>query len=142
MILEHIHQFLGNIVRTCNITQNYVDEDDPWSVILAAAAFVIRSTTNRMNGYSPVQLIFGRDMILLIKHTVYWELISHRKQTQINKYNIHENINQVDHDHKVGENACSINTLHTNMKLHIRAICDNTLFYQRRSQCTMWCDKN
>ena len=29
-ILERIHQVLGNLVRTCNITETYVDEDDPW----------------------------------------------------------------------------------------------------------------
>ena len=28
-ILERIHQVLGNLVQTCNITQTYVDEDDP-----------------------------------------------------------------------------------------------------------------
>ena len=51
-------------------TQTYVGEDEPWTGILAAAAFAIRSTTNRQNLYSPGQLIFGRDMILPIKHRV------------------------------------------------------------------------
>ena len=46
-ILKQIHQVIGNLVLTCNITQNYDDKDDPWSVILATAAFVILSTTNR-----------------------------------------------------------------------------------------------
>ena len=69
-VLELIHQVLGNLVRTCNITQTYVDKDDPWSGILAAEAFTILSTTNVMKGYSPGQLIFGRDMILPIKHRV------------------------------------------------------------------------
>ena len=57
-ILEHICQLLGNLVRTCNITQHYADGDDPWTGILAAAAFVVRSTTNRLKVYSPGQLIF------------------------------------------------------------------------------------
>ena len=38
-ILEHIHQVLGNLVRNFNITQTYVDIDDPWSGILAAESF-------------------------------------------------------------------------------------------------------
>ena len=46
-ILKHIHQVIGNLVLTCNITQTYNDKDDPWSGILAAASFVIISTTNR-----------------------------------------------------------------------------------------------
>ena len=45
-ILNHIHQIIGNLVLTCNITQTYYDKDDPWSGILDAAAFVILSTTN------------------------------------------------------------------------------------------------
>ena len=71
-ILERIHQVLGNLVQTCNINQTYVDKDDPWSGILAAPEFAIISTTNRTKRYSTVQLVFGCDMILLIKHKVDW----------------------------------------------------------------------
>ena len=48
--LERIRQVLGNLVQTFNISnKTYVDKDDPWMVILAAAAFTIRLTTNRQN---------------------------------------------------------------------------------------------
>ena len=43
-ILERIHQVLGNLVQTCNITKTYVYKDDPWSGILDAEFFVIIST--------------------------------------------------------------------------------------------------
>ena len=66
-ILERIQKVLGNLVRTCNITQTYVDKDDPWSVILAESAFLIISITNRLKMYSLVQLLFGRGVIILIK---------------------------------------------------------------------------
>ena len=66
-----------------------------------ASEFAIFSTTNRLKGYSLVQLVFCSDMIILIKHRVYWELIRQRKQMQINKDNIHENIKRFDHDYKV-----------------------------------------
>ena len=70
-ILEWIQQVLGSLVRTFNVsTQTYVDKNDPYMGILAAAEFVIRSTNNRQKYYSPGQLIFGRDMILPIKHRV------------------------------------------------------------------------
>ena len=72
-VLERIHQVIGNLVRTFNIsTQTYVDKNDPYMGILAAAEFVIRSTNNRQKYYSPGQLIFGRDIILLVKHRVGW----------------------------------------------------------------------
>ena len=63
-------------MQTFNIpNQTYVDENDLWKGILAAATFEIFSTDNRQKNHSPVQLIFGRDMNLLIKHTVNWELL-------------------------------------------------------------------
>ena len=87
-ILELINQVLGKLVRTCNNTQTYVEEDDPWLVNFAAAAFSIISTTNNPKGYSLGQLLFGCDIIIPIKHRVDWELIRQKKQTQINKENI------------------------------------------------------
>ena len=74
--MEKIHQVLGNLVRTSNISQTYVDEDEPWSGILAAAVFEIRSTTNRQEGYGPVKLISDRVIILPIELMVDWEIIS------------------------------------------------------------------
>ena len=65
-VLERIRQVLVNLVRTFNIfTQIYVDANESWTVILAAVAFAIFSTTNNQKGYIPDQLIFGHDMILL-----------------------------------------------------------------------------
>ena len=47
-VLERINQVLVNIVRTFNVsTQTYFDKNDPLTGILAAAEFVIHSTTNR-----------------------------------------------------------------------------------------------
>ena len=54
-----------------------------------------------LKGYSPGQLLFGRDMILLIKHEVGWGLIRQRKQTQINKDNICKNKHRVYYDYNV-----------------------------------------
>ena len=57
-------------MRTFNITETYVDEDDPWLGILAASSFAIISTTNRLKGCSLGQLVFFRDTIIPIKHKV------------------------------------------------------------------------
>ena len=78
-MLERIHQVLGNLVQTYNIKGTYVDKYDPWSGTLATAAFEIRSTENRLKCYSLGQLLFGHDMILLIKHKVDWKLIRQKK---------------------------------------------------------------
>ena len=55
-----------------------------------------------MKGYIMDQFIFGRDIILPIKHMVYWKLILQKKLSQINKDNIRKNRNRVDHNYKVG----------------------------------------
>ena len=100
-VLKQIHQVLGNLVQTFNISQTYIDKNDPWTVILDAAAFAIFSTTNSQKGYSPGKLIFGRDMILLIKHRVDWEFILQKNKAQINQYNTREHKHRVDQDYKV-----------------------------------------
>ena len=69
-VLKRIHQVIGKLVQTFNISQTYVDENNPWTVILAAAEFSIHSTTNTLKLYSPVQLSFVRDTIIPIKHRV------------------------------------------------------------------------
>ena len=121
-VLEQIHQVLGNPVRNFNIPQTYIDKNDLWTGILAAAAFSFRSTTNSQKGYSPIQLIFGRDTILPIKYRVDWGSIRQKKQTQINKDNSCEKKNiESTMTIKSEIKSFSLNTLHTNMKRHIRA---------------------
>ena len=62
-----------------NIQDTCIDKDHTWLGILSAAAFSILSTKNGLKVYSPGKSVFGRDMILPIKHTVDWELINHQK---------------------------------------------------------------
>ena len=86
-----------------NIKDTHFDKYDLWSGILVLTALGICSTTNRLKCYSPEQLVFFRDMILLIKHMLDWKLIRQQNQTQINKDNIRENNKRVDHDYKFGD---------------------------------------
>ena len=113
-ILERIHQVLGNLVRTSNIQQTYVDKNDPWMGILAAAAFAICSTISGQKGYSPGQLIFGHDMIFPIKHRVDSELIRQQKQTKIlEKTPARINI-ELNMTIKLEIKSCSLTTMDTN----------------------------
>ena len=90
--MGRINQVLGNLGRNFNISQTYVEENDQWIGILAASELAICSTNHRKKGYSPGQLIFGRDTIILIKHRVDWELIRQKKQTLINRDNTSKDI--------------------------------------------------
>ena len=71
-ILERVHQVLGNIVRSFNIIETYVDKYYPLLGILADAESVICATKNGLKGYIPGQLVFPPDMIFPINHKVGW----------------------------------------------------------------------
>jgi transposase InsO family protein len=44
-IVERVHQVIGgNIIRTFELEDNYLDDADPWKGILSAIAFAVRST--------------------------------------------------------------------------------------------------
>ena len=76
---------------------------------LEAASFAIHSTTNRLEGQSLGLLVFGRDIILPIKHNVNWELIRQKKQRKMNKYNIHKKNIRFDNKYKVADKGLLTN---------------------------------
>ena len=71
-ILEIIHSALGNLVRTYTIKDAYIDEDDPCLGIFSFVEFAIHYNANNLKGYTLVQLIVGRDIILQVKHNTDW----------------------------------------------------------------------
>ena len=75
------------MVRIFELQECYLDEDDPWKGILAAAAFAVRSTVHSTLQKFPGKLIFGRDMMLSINHEANWDLIRQKKQSKIDKNN-------------------------------------------------------
>jgi hypothetical protein len=82
-IIERIHQMIRNIIRTFDV--NTMNKDNPWtSILLAAAMCAIRTTYHTTPHASPMQLVFGRDAILNIKHITNWDHITQFKQEDIN----------------------------------------------------------
>ena len=102
-IVERVHQVIGNMIRTFELEENYLDDDDPWKGILSATAFAVRSTLHTMLKRMPGQLVFGRDMIFNIQHQADWEAIKQRKQELINKNNQRENSKRIPHEYRVGD---------------------------------------
>jgi hypothetical protein len=87
-IIEHVHQTLGNLIRSFQIQEKpYYDPDDPWGSILMAIAFALRSMYHMTLQAMPGQLIFGRDMVLNVQHLTDWTVIKARKQQIIHKNN-------------------------------------------------------
>ena len=102
-MIERIHQTLGNIMRTMNMPETFIDEDDPWTGPFCAAAFAIRATYHTTLQKTPGQLVFGRDMLFNIKHIADWELIKENKRKRIQENNKRENSKRKPHTYQVGD---------------------------------------
>ena len=74
-VLERIHQVIANLIRTYDLQNNYLDEDNPWSGILSATDFAVRSMCRTTLKATPDQLVFGRDKILNTPLIMDWEAI-------------------------------------------------------------------
>ena len=61
-IIKQIHQNIGNIIRTFDVSN--IVTNDPWSGILAATIFAVRTTYHTKLQEYPMQLVFGQDVIL------------------------------------------------------------------------------
>lgn len=85
-ILEMMHQTIGNMIRSFE-----VHKKDPWTGILSAVRFATRATVHTTMQATPIQLVFGRDAILNVKHEANWKCINERKDKIIKKKNENEN---------------------------------------------------
>ena len=80
-----------------------MDEDEPWAGLLAAAAFAIRSTYHTTLKSTPGQLVYGRDMLLNMKHVANWDAITNAKRKMILKNNRRENAKRIPHKYEIGD---------------------------------------
>jgi hypothetical protein len=104
-ILERVHQVLGDNLRTFDLENKIIDPNnkDPFEEFLTASAYAIRSAYHTTTGYSPAQLVFGRDMFMPVNFTADWAKIKRNKQTRINSNNERENSKRQNHQHKTGD---------------------------------------
>ena len=78
---------------------NGIDNDDPWSDILAAVMAAARSTYSMTTQATPMQLVFGRDVIINTKFIADWDYIRQRKQNN----NERENAKRIPHTNQIGD---------------------------------------
>ena len=102
-IIERIHQTIGNIIRTFEVHDAYLDEKHPWDGILAATMFATRATYHTTLHATLSQLVFGRDAILNTKFEANWNYIRERKQKIIRQNNKRENSKRIPHTYNVND---------------------------------------
>jgi hypothetical protein len=67
--VKRVHQTLGNMVRNYELVNFEIDYNDPWSQIQADCAWQIHSTVHRILDATPLQIVFGRDMLFSLSFT-------------------------------------------------------------------------
>ena len=52
-IVERVHQTIGNIIRTYEIQEMDLDNENPWEGVLSSTMFTIRSTVHTTTQHTP-----------------------------------------------------------------------------------------
>ena len=76
-ILEIIHQVLQDCLTTFELDTKDIDknDDDLFDEYLAMASYAIRSGYHATHGYSPGELVFGRNMFMPVYKKIDWDAI-------------------------------------------------------------------
>jgi hypothetical protein len=108
-ILEHVHQVLGQMLRTAELDMaNSVTPDDV-DVFLDNGAWAIRSTYHTVLKAYPGAAIFGRDMLFNIPFVADWHKIEEQRQSLTDRSNQRKNTKRIDYDYKVRDKVLVIN---------------------------------
>ena len=105
-VLERVNQVLGDCLRSFILGQKESSPNDPFEKFLTTAlcyTTVVQSAHHTTLGYSPAQLVFGRDMFMPVSFQVSWKRIKAYKQNKIQKNNDRENLKRKPHHYSVGD---------------------------------------
>ena len=102
-IVERKQQTIDNVIRTMEVYDQDLDQEEPSKGVILVTCFAIRSTVHITTQYTPMQLVFGCDAILNIAHEANWKLIKDRKQDLIKRINAKENTSRKLHVYNVGD---------------------------------------
>ena len=108
-ILERINQGNAKLVREFESQNIYLDKDNPWSGILSATDFAVRSTYHTTLQAIPYRLFFGCDMILNAPFISDWEANELRNQKIIDRNNQIENKNHEPHIYRIRDKVLVLN---------------------------------
>jgi hypothetical protein len=103
-MVERVHQTLvGNLLRVYELEEYELPRGDPWSNILASAAWAIRSTFHTTLGATPGQFVYGKDMLLELSFKANWKNIKERRMAHIEDSNQRKNAKRISHTYRVGD---------------------------------------
>ena len=137
-IIERIHGVVGDMMRTHDMSNIDEKSRNPFGGLISAICFAVRSTYHTTLAATPGQTVFGRDMLLNIRHVTDWQLIHERKRKRIETNNSNENKRRRTHDYRVGERVLITKANHNKMEpalegpyLITRVHCNGNLTIQK-----------
>jgi hypothetical protein len=102
-IIARVRKIVKNMIRSYDLENDNLEEDNPFDYLLQSPAWAIRSTYHTTLQATPCQLVFGRDMTDNIVLKTNWNQIQKRKQDIINKSNKKVKKSQIPNEYKVGD---------------------------------------
>jgi hypothetical protein len=108
VILEHVHQVIGQMLRTAEIDMADSVTRDDVDVFIDNAAWAIHSTYPTVLKASPGTAIFGRDMLFDIPFIADWNKIGDCRQRQTDLSTECKNNKHIKYDYKVGNRVLVI----------------------------------
>ena len=96
-MIERIHQTIGNIIRSYEVSEIDLDEEDPFAGILAATMFATCASVHTTLQAPPMQLVLGRDAILNTRSKTNWKYVKDREQRLIDQNNARKNAKRILH---------------------------------------------
>jgi len=105
-IKERMHLTMAEMLRT--MTFEVANESkETWrtevDVALQSVAWALRSTVNSVTKYAPVNLAFGRDMVLNEEVRINWTAIKNHRESQAIKDNTRENKKRKEFVYEIGK---------------------------------------
>lgn len=107
-IVERVHSALADVLKTFELEEQELKQERTFKEMPMSAAFATRSACHATLKATPVQLVFGRDVIPPIEMEANWERIRQRRQEAMAADDARENNSCVPHVCKAGDKvACN-----------------------------------
>ena len=100
--VDHIHQVIYNMILTKDLDRKLYYYIYTWDLTLDSVVWAIKACYHHSFGLTPVQAIFGRDMLLIITSLVYWYVVTSINQRQVDIDNSCKKSRLVRHDYAAG----------------------------------------
>ena len=103
--MERIHQVVDSMLKTKDMARVMFGAASLWREILASIPYAVRCLCHSTLQATPVQLIFGRDMLLDINFQPNYKEMWLSNKKLINYNNKRENAKRVEYDSEFGHYA-------------------------------------